>query len=177
MTITWLVTLLGEDRPDELNQIARTIALAEGVFLDSQQAVLNGKVAALWKVLLPAAHAAYARQTLTLLAGRGLNLSIEELVSDTGSRGPVPRLTLEVSGSFRFGIDHEIRLILESHGACVEQLTQQVAGSPLLGETPFSIRVRARLTRPLAESDLRRVLSRLAPGLQIEIRTESVVSV
>lgn len=48
--VTWLLTVTGKDQPDLLKKFAHTIALMEGIFLDSQQTVMGGEVVALLKV-------------------------------------------------------------------------------------------------------------------------------
>ncbi len=169
--VTWLLSLIGEDRPEALQKLVEAFALLEGHLLDSQQSVMDGRLVALLKVSLPAEHTAFALQALGRLESQGLSVvSLEELPADHYDQGK--RLTLEVSGEFRIGIDHDIRLILESHGACIDQLNQHYVGEPCFGERQFSAHIRANLTRPISEARLLQALHRLAPGLKLQLNTE-----
>ena len=166
--VTWLLTITGKDQPDLLKKFAHTIALMEGIFLDSQQSVMGGEVVALLKVCLPKTHIPFAHKMFNDFISQGLNVvSVKQLYSEGSEEGEY--LILELSGQFCFGIDHDIRAILESHGASVELLNHHYVGFPHRGEQQFSSRIRASLTRPVSESNLLQALERLSPGLNIKI--------
>ncbi|MBY4678371.1 ACT domain-containing protein [Marinobacterium arenosum] len=173
--VTWLVTISGDDRPDLLQRFSESFALLEGVFLDSQHSVMEGKLVALVKVSFPGQYRDFAYQSIARVESQGLQIAIQELAANDLDAGV--RLTLDLAGSFRFGIDHEIRLILESHGANIEQLNQHYIGEPSLGEQQFSSRIRANLSRPISEANLLQALSGLAPDLRVQIDTEELTRV
>jgi len=145
-------------------------------FLDSQQAVMAGRLTALYKVCIPAKHVACARSVFAEFARQGVEVvTIEELDEDTEYSPSY--LVLDLQGQYRFGIDHDIRMILESHGADTEHLNQYYLGDSLVGEHQFSTRIRAVLSRPVSEPDLLGALYRLTPGLKIRLSVVDDASV
>ncbi|GGK56727.1 ACT domain-containing protein [Amphritea balenae] len=175
---TWLLTVTGNDQPEQLKKFCETIALMEGVFLDSQQTVMAGRVMALYKVCLPDTHIPFAQKMFAEFALKGVEvIAIDELDERSEYKRSEYKcaeqsdsyLVLDLKGQYRFGIDHDIRMILECHGAETEQLNQQYLGRSLVGEQQFSARIRARMSRLLSEPDLLQALHRLSPGLSIRL--------
>ncbi len=172
MTTTWLITLAGPDCPDLLQQFSETIALGEGLLLDRQLAVMEGRISGLMKIQLSDAHADWTWQRLESFSTQGLLIVTRQALESPEPGGQ--QLSLTVRGSFRLGLDHEIRQILESHGALIEQYNQHFVGAPLLGEQGFHARIRARLTRNLSPVRLTSALNRLARGLEFDLNTEDL---
>mgnify|MGYP001501996847 CR=1 FL=1 len=170
---TWLLTVTGNDQPEQLKKFCETIALMEGVFLDSQQTVMAGRVMAFYKVCLPDTHIPFAQKMFAEFALKGIEvIAIDELNECSEykkSEQSDSYLVLDLKGQYRFGIDHDIRMILECHGAETEQLNQHYLGRSLVGEEQFSARIRARMSRTLSEPDLLQALHRLSPGLSIRL--------
>lgn len=173
--VTWLITVAGKDQPELLHKFCETIALMEGVFLDKQQTVMAGQVTAMFKVCLPAAHIPFARKVFAEYRVKGLEvISVQELNSDP-SEGH--HLVLELHGQYRFGIDFDIRTILESHGAQIEHLNQHYMEQTPEGEPQFTSKVHAELTRPISEPNLLQALYRLSPELNIRLSIDEPVHV
>ncbi len=170
---TWLLTVMGNDQPDQLRKFCETIAMMEGVFLDSQQAIMEGRVVAFYKVCLPDTHIPFARKIFAEFALKGVEvIAIDDLDESSDYKSSEQfcgYLVLALKGQYRFGIDHDIRMILECHGAETEQLNQQYLGHSLVGEQQFSARIRARMSRSLSEPDLLQALHRLSPELSIRL--------
>lgn len=165
--VTWLITVAGRDRPELMHKFCETIALMEGVFLDKQQTVMTGHVTAMFKVCLPATHVSFARKMFDEYTVKGLmTVSVQEIRSEPAA---VSYLVMELQGQYRFGIDHDIRTILECHGAQVEHLNQHYIGQASVEESQFSSKIRAALTRQVSEQDLLQALYRLSPVLNIRI--------
>jgi len=167
--VTWLITVAGKDQPELLHKFCTTIALMEGVFLDKQQAVKAGQVTAMFEVCLPATHVSFARKMFAEYTAKGLEVISVQVISSEANAGS--RLLLEIQGQYRFDIDHDIRNILECHGAQIEQLNQHYVGQTSVGESQFYSTIRAILTRPISEPDLLQALHRLSPALNIQINT------
>lgn len=165
--VTWIITVAGKDQPELLQKFCETIALMEGVFLDKQQTVMAGQVTALLKVCLPATHVSFARKMFAEFTVKGLEVvSVQEISSEANVGG---QLMLELQGQYSFGIDHDIRNILECHGALIEQQNLRYVSQPFIGEPQFSAKIRAEMTRPISEPDLLQALHRLSPVLNIQI--------
>ncbi|UTW12648.1 ACT domain-containing protein [Marinobacterium rhizophilum] len=172
MNSTWLITLAGPDCPDLLQQFCETIALGEGLIQDRQLAAMEGRISGLLKLQLPGTHASWIWQRLEIFSTRGLHIITRQRIEPTAPGGR--QLSLAVRGQFRLGLDHEIRQILESHGALIEQYNQHCVGAPLLGEQGFHARIQARLTRELSTEHLTRALNHLARGLEFDLNTENL---
>jgi glycine cleavage system regulatory protein len=173
MNTTWLITLAGPDCPELLQQFSETIALSEGLLLDRQLAVMDGRISGLMKLQLPESYADWAWKRLESFSAQGLHIVSRQTLENAPFGGQ--QLSLAVRGSFRLGLDHEIRQILESHGARIEQYNQHFVGAPLLGEQGFHVRIHARLTRKLSPVRLTSALNRLARGLEFELSTEDLL--
>jgi glycine cleavage system regulatory protein len=172
MNTTWLITLAGPDCPELLQQFSETIALSEGLLLDRQLAAMEGRISGLMKLQLPDVHAGWAWQRLESFSTQGLHIITRQVLETPAPGGQ--QLSLAVRGNFRLGLDLEIRQILESHGAMIEQYNQHFVGAPLLGEQGFHARIRARLTRTLSPVNLTKALDRLARGLEFDLNTEDL---
>ena len=173
--VTWLITVAGKDQPELLHKFCETIALMEGVFLDKQQSVMAGRVTALFKVCLPSAHVPFSRKVFAEYTMKGLEvISVEALSSD---KNEGRYLVLELNGQYRFGIDFDIRTILEAHGAQIEQLNQHYMGQSVADKSQFCSKVRAELTRPISKPDLLQALYRLSPVLNIRLSIDEPDSV
>lgn len=163
----WLLTVVGKDQPELLQKFCGTIGLMEGIFLDSQQTVMAGNVMAMYRICLPRNHLSFARKMFDEFEEKGLDISIKTLPAESLQERPC--LTLNLRGQYRFSIDHDIRMILESHGAVIEHLNQSYLGQVEEGEYPFSAKIRAQITRPISKANLLQALYRLAPRLLIDL--------
>ncbi|RTE66074.1 hypothetical protein EH243_08095 [Amphritea opalescens] len=177
--VTWLISVTGKDRPEQLYKFCETIALMEGVFLDNRQTVIDGRVFATYKICFPALHIVFIRKMFAEFELKGLRVFIFDELSlkeaDRSNRGGY--LILDLQGQYRFGIDHDVRMILESHGGIIEQLNQHYLGDAVLGESQFNSRIRARLSRSISEDDLLQALYRLSPSLSIQLNVFETANV
>ena len=163
----WLLTVVGEDQPELQQKFCGTIGLMEGIFLDSQQTVMAGNVMAMYRICLPRNHLSFARKMFDEFEEKGLDISIKTLPTESLQERPC--LILNLRGQYRFSIDHDIRMILESHGAVIEHLNQSYLGQVEEGEYPFSAKIRAQITQPISKANLLQALYRLAPRLLIDL--------
>ncbi len=163
-----LITVTGTDKPELLKDFGEAIALIEGVCLDCQQTIIGGELIAIYKVSLPSTHLQLAQQLFEQFTDAGLNvLQIKQLPQQ---EGPLPDFSLDLSGPYRVGLEHEIRMILESHGAEIKRLNHAYLGQSLIDDIPFYLHIRATLHKVISEPDLLKALHRLSSGLTIDIR-------
>ncbi len=168
-----LLTVTGPDLPELLHKFCETLVLMEGVILESQQSVLAGQSVALYKVFLPAQHLSFAQSRFSEFERQGLNITMQELPPNHPGRGEYLELTL--SGQYRFYLCHDLRMILDSHGARVEQMNlhykgqELTSGQDFTADQPCSIKVVAAISRPISESNLIQALQQLAPELEIQL--------
>ena len=78
-------------------------------------------------------------------------------------------LELILSGQYKFYLCHDLRTILESHGARVEQINLNYHRQNITADMPFRVRVLAALSRPVSSKHLSGALNRLAPDLKVQL--------
>ena len=165
--VTWVLTVAGEDQPGMFEQFSEMLALMEGIILDSQQSILEGHCTAIYKVCLPRKHVPFAHRQFNTFAELGLKVISWTEIAEASFAGQY--LTLEIRGCYRFGLEHDIRIILESHGVKVLRFNHSFQKQSLWGSGQMRLKAEAEVSRPLSESDLKTVLRGLANGLQISI--------
>jgi len=171
MDTIWLAAIAGDDCPELLGRFTDTIALCEGRLLDQHLAGMDGMISGLLRIQLPRIHADYAWQRLEGFAGNGLRiLSRQQL---TPALEQEPTVKLDISAPFRSGLDLEIRQMLDSHGLDIGDFKQQISEDRDRANRRLQIRLTARETRPLNQQRLKRALSRLTSGLQLDVVIEA----
>ncbi|WP_027852423.1 ACT domain-containing protein [Marinobacterium litorale] len=121
---TWLISIAADDNPELLQRLTETFAFCEGYLLDHQVIGMNGRMAGLIKVSLPDHHSDFAWRQLETLSAHGLHVLSRGLASV--DHYTANQSTLNISGEYRQGLYHEIRLLLESHWFQVKSFTQTV---------------------------------------------------
>lgn len=167
MDTTWLITVVGNDDPELLQQFTAAIALCEGSLLDHQLVSMAGRLSGLYRIRLPQEHVAWAWKRLEGFAAAGLYLVAREQLSSMPHRGP--NLSVEISGPYRLGLDQDIRIILESHGADIEHYNQQAVAAATNDRVNFQAHIQARLTRDLCGDRLQQTLLRLNQDLSVDL--------
>ncbi|WP_091352728.1 hypothetical protein [Amphritea atlantica] len=163
---------MGRDNPELQYKFVETIALMEGVFLNSQETIVAGHVSTMYTVRLPMAYVSYARKMFEEYSAKGLDIIVNDIDSEYSNFSDC--MILNIKGRYRFGLDHDIRNILESHGGVVEYLNQYHSRSFLNRDTSFTSKIRIRLTRPIVEMNLIVAIQRLSPNLKIEFSIDRI---
>lgn len=168
---TWLITTMGKYNPELQYKFCESIALMEGIFLNSQEAVVAGHLSTMYTVSLPASHVSFARKVFEEYSAKGLDIRVNDIDSEYGAHSDY--MVLNINGHYRFGLEHDIRNILESHGGVIEYLNQHNSRQLFQDEFPFEAKIRIRLTRPILEISLKSAILRLSPSLQIKFCEEN----
>ncbi len=165
---TWLLCVAGQDDPELVRRLIETLALCEGEIQEQKISALHGRLTGLIQVRLPDQHAAHAWAQLQQLSAQGLHLLCRDPVSEPIRKRP---LTLHIQGAYRVGLDHEIRLILESHRVQVDHYNQRTGAPGAAGTQPFQTLISGRTDAERFNAQrLQLALSRLARGLQIDLQ-------
>ncbi|MDI3326575.1 ACT domain-containing protein [Pontibacterium granulatum] len=165
--VTWVLTVTGEDQPELFKRFCELLAMMEGIILDSQQAVLGGHCTAIYKVCLPKQHLSFAHRQFAAFAVHGLEIVLlKEIEDDCRVR---QHLSLDIKGAYRFGLEHDIRRMLESYGARVSHLNHDFQKQSLWDGVQMRLHIKAELSRPLSESRLENALGGLTSGLCIKL--------
>jgi glycine cleavage system regulatory protein len=128
-----ILTVIGDDRPGLVGELAATISAHEGNWLESSMSRLAGKFAGIVMVAVPAKAAAALQAALAGLAG--LKVTCES--STGGAPAAGRRLKLSLVGHDRIGIVREVSQVLARHAVNVEQLATRTSSAPMSAETMF----------------------------------------
>lgn len=171
MNITYLVlTLIGKDRPGLVEELAKTISIHSGNWLESSMSQLAGKFAGILRVSVPDKDADALIAALQNLSS-GLKLVIEKAESEPLS----PRqktVALSLIGNDRPGIIREISHVLAKRGVNVEDLETECVPAPMSGEILFKANAQLKLkeTTDAELAALQAALEKLADDLIVEIQ-------
>ncbi len=166
-----ILSVIGEDRPGLVEQIATTVSAHEGNWLESSMAHLAGKFAGIVEISVPPDKSRALRAALSLLPD--LRIAIEESVAEREKpRGR--RLTLAVVGHDRIGIVRDISLVLARHRLNVEALNTFTASAPMSAELLFHAEADLETTTELDEAALRRDLERISDELMVDLALDNL---
>jgi glycine cleavage system regulatory protein len=133
MNSNLILTVIGDDRPGLVSELAAAISSHQGNWVDSAMSNLAGKFAGIVRVTVPQANEAALRGALAGLAG--LTVTAESSGEKAASTGR--RLKLSLVGHDRIGIVREVSQVLARHAVNVEALTTRTASAPMSAEILF----------------------------------------
>lgn len=170
---TYLVlTLIGNDRPGLVEQLATTISAHSGNWLECSMSQLAGKFVGILRVSVPEENAA-------ALAGALQNTNPElkfiiERADPESTTGDQRTVTLTLVGNDRPGIIRDISQVLAKHGVNVEDLETECVPAPMSGEILFKAKALLKLKKPDDAElfALQAALEKLADDLIVEIQLE-----
>ncbi len=161
---SFILTVVGPDRPGLVRALAHAVATHGGSWLESRMARLGGQFAGIVMVEAPAALLA----DLRALESEGLRI-----VAQAGGTGEAPageRLAVEVVGNDRPGIVRDVARVLAEHGVNIEELTTSVVSGSFSGETLFRATVLVRAPDPGSVAAIRTGLEFLGNEMMVDIR-------
>ena len=164
---SFVMTVMGPDRPGLVEALARVVAEHRGNWLESRMARLAGQFAGVVRVELePAAQSAFLNAVGALEKN---GLTVQARSSDLPDETAAVALTLDIVGQDRPGIVSQIARIVASHGLNIVEFTSGVVSAPMTGEPMFQ--AQARLHAP-ASADLaavRAALEAIAADLMVDV--------
>ncbi len=165
---TFILTVLGDDRPGLVSALSAPINAHGASWERSQMSRLAGKFAGIVLVTVDDARLEELTADLTALRAHGLQVVLER--ADEPGERESQRINLELLGADHPGIVAEISASLATRNVSIEELSTQVREAPMAGGTLFE--ARAVLSAPPTESTeaLRSMLEGLAHELMVEIR-------
>jgi glycine cleavage system regulatory protein len=167
MRSSLVVTVIGDDRPGIVEQLAEHVLAAGANWEESRMARLGGKFAGLLRVGVEAERAEALASNLRRLEAHGLRVIAES--SAEAESLPFRTFGLELVGSDHPGIVRDISRALAQHRVNIEELETQVTSAPMSGETLFRARARLQLPSTLSVETLRSVLEALAADLFVDL--------
>ncbi len=167
MTISTVITLIGDDRPGIVEAVSKVVVKHQGDWIESQMANLAGKFAGILRVKLPAAE--FDTFADELRSGvKDLQVFVEQVLAEEDTdRGQCYRLQLV--GQNHPGIVHRIAAAIAEHGATVDSMESEVSDASMSGEELFKASI--VLCQPAGQDveELGEVLEELANELIVDI--------
>jgi len=131
-----VITLLSNDQPGVVQQLAELISLHEGNWLESRMSQLAGKFAGILKVSINREQVTALTTSLNTLSEHGIQILIDNTTEETpASNGKV--LTFEVAGADRVGIVSEISHAFSEKGINIDELETWCSSIPWSGDPLF----------------------------------------
>jgi glycine cleavage system regulatory protein len=165
---TLVLTVVGEDRTGLVQSLSAVVAAHGGNWERSRMAELAGTFAGIVLVTVPDAAAEALRADLDGLRSAGL-LDVRVDRAPGAHVAARRRLRLDLVGTDRPGIVHEISEVLATHGVSIEELETATSAAPMAGGTVFEARAVLAVTEALDDAQLRRAVEALADELMVEI--------
>lgn len=170
--LSFVLTVIGDDRPGLVEQLSTAISSHGGNWLDSSFSRLAGKFAGILRVEVPAAQ---AEDLKTALANLTPLKVVVEAAADNAEASRSRCLTLTLVGQDRIGIVREVSQVLARMSVNVEDLATHTASAPMSAATLFHARAKLKAAAGLDAAALRQELERLSDDLVVELEETVVV--
>lgn len=166
-----VITLIADDRPGIVEQVAEVIGRCEGNWLESSLSRLGGKFAGILLVEIARSRSDDLRQALEKLTAKGIRTTLDS--AETGAGATVTRdgqrLLLSVVANDRRGIIAEISQVLAKRNVNLDELHTTTENAPMSGDLLFHASAEIVLPPPFSHEDLRLALEELSDDLMVEI--------
>ena len=170
MRTSLVLTVLGDDKPGIVEQLSDRILAAGANWEESRMARLGGKFAGLLRVSVEEDRADALAASLKTLEASGLTVAAEP-GGDRQASG-FRTLRLQLVGSDRPGIIHDISRALARHRVNIEELETGVTGAPMSGEPLFRADALLHVPSTVSLDALAGVLEALAGELMVDLSVE-----
>ena len=174
--ISLVLTVLCDDRPGLVEQLATAISKHDGNWLESSMAHLSGKFAGIVCVGIPETRLEALKTELSTLAG----LRITAEVADTGEAPAAEkptgrRLKLSLVGHDRIGIVREVSQVLARHAVNVEDLSTHTASAPMSAAILFHATAELTASPTLDTRALTSDLEQISNDLMVDITLDETI--
>ena len=168
---SFVLTLIGPDKPGLVDTLATAVAEHGGNWAESRMIHLGGQFAGLLRVELPEDQRDALLQALGRLQDDGLRI-----VAGPPAAAPLPQAgmaRMEIVGQDRPGIVREISRSLATRSVNVEELSTSCESAPMSGERLFKADLWIAIPDGCDLAALRGDLERIAADLLVEVKFES----
>lgn len=168
MNLDLVLTVIGDDRPGLVENLAGTISAHQGNWLESSMSHLAGKFAGIVRVSVPSERQEALRTALS--AQTALKVVAEIAPAAEGLATTRHRaFSLNLVGHDRIGIVREVTQVLARHAVNVESLDTYTSAAPMSGETLFHADATLRAADTLDANVLKQELEALSAELVVDI--------
>ena len=168
-----ILTVIGDDRPGLVGELATVISAHQGNWLESSMSHLAGKFAGIVKVAVPESGTDKLKAALNRLAG--LKVTAETSRADAApAKGR--RLKLSLVGHDRIGIVREVSQVLARYAVNVEDLSTHTSSAPMSAEIMFHANIDLQASHDLDARALTTELERLSNDLMVDINLDEKIA-
>ncbi|OHB74790.1 MAG: hypothetical protein A2W31_18280 [Planctomycetes bacterium RBG_16_64_10] len=164
-----VMTVLGQDRPGVVESLAKVVSQFGANWLESRMAHLAGQFAGIVHVEVDAAQARHLVEALRRLDREGLTVIVQQEAEPPGAE-PFAPVMLELVGSDRPGIVHEVTRVLAARQVNVEEFQSECIPAPMSGGTLFRATAQLHLPHGLSQQQLQHDLEQIAHDLMVDIQ-------
>ncbi|MFA5630850.1 MAG: ACT domain-containing protein [Porticoccaceae bacterium] len=163
-----VISIITDDRPGVVEQIAAIVTRHQGNWLESALSRLGGKFAGILLVEVARDAQAALESDLQALSSQGIRVTIDGAGKAPPSGGE--EVDFEVIGNDRHGIVGEISQVLARHQVSVDEFYTATESAPMSGELLFRAQARVLMPAGMSQDDLRAILEQLSDDLMIEFK-------
>jgi glycine cleavage system regulatory protein len=163
-----VLTVIGPDRPGLVESLSQVVASHQGSWLESRMARLAGQFAGILRTSVPEEQVDAFTRALQSLESAGLHVGVARS-QPTPVASDVRELRLEIIGSDRPGIVHEISEALADRNINVDELRTEIMSAPMSGELLFLANAELLVPVDLSLDLLRKDLEALAHELMVDV--------
>ncbi|MEO8409440.1 MAG: ACT domain-containing protein [Propionivibrio sp.] len=179
MTLALVLTVIGDDRPGLVGQLAKAISQHQGNWLESSMAHLAGKFAGIVSVSIADERLPALQATLDALAGLRVTAEVSPATAPASTPAQTAsgnrRLKLALVGHDRIGIVREVSQVLARHEVNVENLSTHIASAPMSAEILFHATAELTASADVDARALTLDLEQLSNDLMVDITLDEAL--
>lgn len=168
-----ILTVMAEDKPGVVEQLASTISTAGGNWLESRMAQMAGKFAGILRVEVPVNQSAELIQSLTQLQSSGISVFSEVTTVATAITSSSDPVVVNVVANDRAGIVSEVSATLARLHINVLELTSYCESAEMSAVPTFRAQAIVELPANIEQDSLIDALEALSDDLMVEISDAS----
>jgi glycine cleavage system regulatory protein len=166
MQTSLVITILGSDRSGLVKSLSEVVKNNNGNWQESRMVRMDGQFAGLAHVSIATEQAKALTQALNSLENNELQIQIKQCKTSTS---PKKTLSLELLGTDRQGIIHDITQQLATLNINIEKLHSEQRIAPMSNETLFYAEVVLGLPEGVNENDVQAVFEEISDSLMVDV--------
>jgi glycine cleavage system regulatory protein len=166
MQSSLIITLLGTDRSGLVKSLSEVVKNYKGNWQESRMVRMDGQFAGLAHVSIEIEYADALSQALVALQGDDLQILIKQSKS---SQAATKTLSIELLGSDRQGIIHDITQQLSALNVNIEKLQSEQRIAPMSNETLFYAEIELGLPESVTEEDIQDAFEEISDSLMVDV--------
>lgn len=171
MNTQLVLTVLCDDRPGVVEQLAQTISQHHGNWLESRMAQLAGKFAGILQIAVAQEHQQQLRSALDALNAQGFKIVVDN--ASNSLTVDCREFSFSVVGNDRPGIVREIAQAFAARHINMGELETACSSMPWSGEPLFEATGIIEVPKTVDMNELYDYLDKIADELAVDIRLES----